>query len=275
MTKPSLFHIGNGKGVLLPGKSVEVIVTHTQHEVAQFEEKLVVHTDLVNKPYHVIVRGQCEETLLRPEDFCMMNMGICPVLEQTTRELTFTNHGMFPLQYQIKNSYPLKVSPTQGNVLGKQTGVVQVTWAPSGGYELRTQIQLITNIGTFQIVVRAKAMLPELFISTSYIDFGVCATNFTYTESILLENRGKVPLKCIIPPCKDASFLTSISSILLHPKDTVTINVLFTPLIIGKASSSILVECKGVHYKEVVVVGMGGTMRLDIQPKNIHLGTTS
>jgi hypothetical protein len=69
---------------------------------------------------------------------------------------------------------------------------------------LRTQIQLVTNVGSFQIVVRAKSMFPELFISTSYIDFGVCALGFTYTETVTLENKGKVPLKCTIPACKDA-----------------------------------------------------------------------
>lgn len=271
-TKPSMFHIVPFKGILHPGKSTDIVITHTQHEVAQFEEKLIVKTDLVDRPYSVIVKGQCEETVLFPDDFCLMNMGICPVLEVTTKELSFTNHGMFPLEYQIKNSYPLKVTPTQGTVLGKQTGTVLISWNPSGGYELRTQIQLITNIGTYQIVVRAKAMFPELYVSTSYVDFGVCASGFTYTEALIIENRGKVPLKFVIPPCKDASFLTSISSSVLQPKDVTSVNILFTPILAGKISSSIIIECRGIHYKEVIVVGMGGTMKLDLQPCSLFLG---
>jgi hypothetical protein len=119
-TKPSIFSITPFKGLLLPGKSTEFTVTHIQHEVHQFNEKLMVTTDLVNKPYFLKVIGQCEETVLHPDEFCIMNLGICPVLEHTSKELIFTNYGMFPLDFQIKNTYPLKVTPTEGIVNGKE-----------------------------------------------------------------------------------------------------------------------------------------------------------
>ncbi|KAI8912727.1 hypothetical protein EDD86DRAFT_274387 [Gorgonomyces haynaldii] len=272
VSKPSIFQINPPKGLLLPGKTVEVKVTHVQHEVAQFEEKLVVKTDLVDRNYIIQVKGRCEETVLHPEEFCLMNIGVCPVLETTTKPLTFVNHGMFPLTYNIKSTYPLKVHPSQGSVEGKQTGVLNVSWNPSGGYELRTQLTMETNIGSYSVVIRGKSMFPELQLSTTYLDFGVCGCGFTYPQTVEIENRGKVPLRFSIPPCKDPSFMTDVVSGTLAPKETTKIQVLFTPTQLAKASSSILIECKGIHYKEIIVVGVGGQVNLDPHPKAIMLG---
>lgn len=272
MTKPPLFSISPAKSFLLPGKSIAVKVTYVQHEVAQFEERLIIKSDLHDKVNHMVIRGQCEETVLIADEFCMMNMGICPVLEQTTRPLLFTNHGNFPLTYQIKNSYPLKVSPTSGTVLGKETSAVQVSWSPSGGYELRTQIQMLTNIGQFQVVVRAKAMFPELALSSTYVDFGVCALGHPYRHLIKLDNNGKVPLRYNIPACKETSFVTTVNSGNLAPKESISFEIVFTPGQMGKITGSIILECRGIHYKEIILVGVGGMMQLDINPSFISLG---
>jgi hypothetical protein len=44
-------------------------------------------------------------------------------------------------------------------------------------------------------------------------------------------------------------------------------------MVIGKNASCVIVECRGIHHKEIVVHGMGGNMGFDIQPRNINLGT--
>ncbi|KAJ3403394.1 hypothetical protein HDV05_007833, partial [Chytridiales sp. JEL 0842] len=102
-TKPSMFHFGNAKGLLHPGKSADVTITYIRHEVCQLQEKLVVRSDLIDTYYYVKVKGQSEEALLKSEEFSMLSMGICPVLEPTTKELKFTNYGRYPLQYSIKS----------------------------------------------------------------------------------------------------------------------------------------------------------------------------
>lgn len=270
LTKPAVFHISPHKGLLLPGKSIDVTVTHILHEVSQFNEKLHIRSDLVNRLYSVLVKGNCEETILN-SDFTNMNMGPCPILETTTKQLSFTNHGNFPCDFQMKSFYPLKVTPVNGVVLGHETGTVNVLWNPSGSYELRSQIQMITNIGNFVITVRGKAMLPDLTVSANYLDFGVCAIGYTYSETIQLENRGKVPLRFSIPSAKDPSFVSSIKSGVLQPKELVTMSVLFTPTIVGKVTSSMFVECKGVQTKEIGMNGMGGSKKLKIDPKSLIL----
>ncbi|KAI9346790.1 hypothetical protein DFJ73DRAFT_466369 [Zopfochytrium polystomum] len=270
--RPSLFHIVGSKGLLHPGKSAEVTVTHIRHEVCQFTEKLIVRSDLVDKFYTIAVKGQCEEALLKPNEFALLNMGICPVLEPTTRPLSFTNFGRFPLEFSIKAAYPLKVAPLFGMVGGGQTTYVNVSWNPSGGYELRTQLTLVTNIGNYNVTIRGKAAFPELAVKNMYLDFGVCAVNHTYVEKFGMTNKGKVPLRFNIPTFREPSYSISTCQGLLDVKESMDLDVCFRPNGIGRFSSSFIIECKGVSYKEIVVAGIGGQMQLDISPPVIILG---
>ncbi|KAJ3193441.1 hypothetical protein HK101_004834 [Irineochytrium annulatum] len=272
MAKPSLFQIANAKNNLLPGRSAEVSVTHIKHEVCQFMERLIVRSDLIDKFYYIRVKGQCEEALLKPEEFSILSLGICPVLESTTKTLSFTNYGRYPLEFSIKSAYPLKVTPTFGVVAGGEHSVVSVTWYPSGGYELRTQLTIVTNIGNFNVIVRGKAAFPELSIRNMYIDFGVCAVSHTYTERFTLTNKGRVPLHFNIPPLREPCYTVSTSQGYLLVNQNTEIDVNFRPSSIGRFVNSFIVECKGINYKEIVLEGIGGQMKLDIVPSKADIG---
>ncbi|KAI8896807.1 hypothetical protein BC833DRAFT_629307 [Globomyces pollinis-pini] len=271
IVKPSRFSIEPAKGILFPKKSIDIKINHIRHEVAEFEEKLAIKTDLVNKIYFIKVSGQCEETVLHPDEFSLVSMGVCPVLEPTTKPILFKNYGKFPLTFEVQSAYPLKVSPTSGEVLGNKTGTIYVTWSPSGGYELRTQLIINTNIGKFQVLARGKSLFPEMFVSTLFMDFGVCALGHSYHQSVRVENRGKVKLHFTIPACKESSYLASVSHGVLEPKESTSVDVLFLPKTIGKIPASLIIDCKGIHYKEIVLVGMGGILEMDISPKTIDL----
>ncbi|KAJ3172958.1 hypothetical protein HDU88_004416 [Geranomyces variabilis] len=270
--RPSMFTIGHSKGILQPGRTVSVTITHIKHEVAQFAERLVVRTDLIDKLYYITVKGQCEEALLRAEEFNVCNMGVCPVLENTTKPISLTNYGRFPLEFNVKSSYPLKVAPSSGTIVGGEESTFNVTWNPSGGYELRTHIAMVTNIGTFNIQVRGKAAFPELVIKNMYLDFGVCAVGHMYKEVFTLTNKGKVPVHFSIPPSREASYTVGTTAGTLDMKESMDIEAFFKPASTGKFAHTFLVECKGINYKEVVVVGIGGAMKLEFSPPALDLG---
>lgn len=272
--KPSMFHISQPRGNLLPGKSVEVPIVHVRHEIEEFEHKLIVKTDLINKIYNIKTRGQCEQTVIHHEEFSMLNLGTCPVLESSSKPLSFKNYGKFPLSYNIKANYPLKVVPPVGTVEGDQTETVLVTWSPSGAYELRGQIVMETNIGNFNINIRGKAIFPDLSVDNMYIDFGICAVDHVYKRKIVVENHGKVSSKFVIPDSKDPSFWVSQKTGVLQPKETSEIEIFFKPNAIQRFMSSILVECRGIHYKEIATIGVGGVHKLEIIPSCIDLGKT-
>jgi hypothetical protein len=58
----------------------------------------------------------------------------------------------------------------------------------------------------------------------------------------------------------------------LDVKESTEIDVVFKPNSTGRFANSFIVECKGVSYKEIVVVGIGGQMKLEISPKSVDLG---
>ncbi|KAJ3232284.1 hypothetical protein HDU81_003073 [Chytriomyces hyalinus] len=270
--RPSMFQMTGSKGLLLPGKSAEVTITHVKHAVCQFIEKLVIRSDLIDNFYYVQVKGQCEESLLKPDEFSLLNLGTCPVLDVTTKLLRFKNYGRFPLDFNIKSTYPLKVTPLSGHVPGGEWAEAWVSWNPSGGYELRTQLTLATNIGNYNVIVRGKAAFPELLIKNVYLDFGVCGVGYPYTEKLVMVNKGKVPLHFNIPPMREVSYSVSQPTGYLDLKESVELDVIFKPSGIGRFAHSFIVECKGVSYKEVVVVGIGGNVKLDIAPQAVDLG---
>jgi hypothetical protein len=270
-SKPNLFTVEPRKGLLLPKKSVDIKVTYTRHEVGTFHQKLAFKTDVVQKVYYLNVTGQSEETVLRPDEFSLLNMGVCPVLEPTTRALSFTNYGVFPMSFNIPSVYPLKVSPMEGIVPGGETGTVYLTWNPSGGYELRTQLTMTTNIGKFPILVRGRSAFPEVHLSSNYIDFGICAVANTYHRNFRIENKGKVKLHYHIPNPKESSYVISLVSGMIEPKNHVTVDILFTPRTTGKINTTLIVECKGIHYKEVSLVGLGGKLDSVIEPSVLDL----
>jgi hypothetical protein len=105
-----------------------------------------------------------------------------------------------------------------------------------------------------------------------YLDFGVCAVGHSYQQSVRVENRGKVPLKFTIADPKEASFTISTGFALLEPKESAVVNVLFNPATINRFMSSLLVECKGIHYKEVALVGVGGSLKFEVIPTAMNIG---
>ncbi|KAJ3338988.1 hypothetical protein HDU93_008811 [Gonapodya sp. JEL0774] len=270
--RPSRFHITNFKGLLLPRKHSDLTITTVCYEVGSFRERLVLKTDLVNRPFTLYAHGQCEEALLKHNEFNFLNLGLCPVSDATSKILTWRNYGRFPLTWSMKFAYPVKVQPANGITLGGETSTCQVSWTPSGAYELRSAISLATNIGTFSVSVRGKALFPEIGIRSVFIDFGVCAIGTTYTETISITNKGKVPLAWQIPSPKDHYTLSKSEGSML-PRENEDIKVSFTPPSFGKFTSSLLVECKGINYKEIALLGVGGRMNLDIAPTTVSLVT--
>ncbi|KAJ3226712.1 hypothetical protein HK099_004322 [Clydaea vesicula] len=273
--KPSMFSISNNKGILGPGKFVDVGVTFIRHEVCDFKESIVVKTDLINKTYSITVVGQCEEAVIHADEITFVSMGICPVLDPTTHILNLKNYGKFPLSFTIKSAYPLKCSPVSGVVAGDDTKPLMITWTPSGAYELRTQITLVSNIGNINITVRGKSNFPELAVRSSQVDYGVCAVGFSYKEVVTLINKGRVPLQFSIVPPREIAFATSKVSAVLAPKQETDVKVSFTPTATGRYTTGLVIECRGINYKEVVLTGIGANMKFDIIPQAIDLGRCS
>jgi hypothetical protein len=269
-SKPHSFMLTNPKGMVLTGRDVLIGLTYIASRIGSFCENLVIKTELQSAQLGVKLVGQCEESIVKPEEFHTLNMGTCPVFETSSKTLTLRNYGKFALSYQIKSVYPIKIAQPNGEVPGESANEILVHWNPSGGYELRTQLIVVTNIGTFQVTVRGKATFPELVLKENYFDFGVCAVGHAYSQNLELFNKGKVPLHWSIPNIRD-SYTVSVSQGTLGPKEVKIISIVFRPMSVGRYGSSFIIESKGLNFKEVALVGIGGIMAVDI-PTDIDLG---
>jgi hypothetical protein len=148
-------------------------VKHIRNDVSQFIENLIITTDLIDYARTVEIRGHSEESILRPEEFSTVNMGVCPVLDVSVSKLKFNNYGKYPVTFEVKASYPLKVNPMSGTVPELGQGEISIMWNPSGAYELKSQLTMVTNIGSYIINVRGKSTFPDLRLLKSHIDFGM------------------------------------------------------------------------------------------------------
>jgi hypothetical protein len=273
--KPSRFIIEPFKGLIMSQETREITLRHIRHDVATFKETICVTTDLVDYLKNIEIRGQSEEAILHPDEFSSVNMGICPVMDISTYKLKFKNYGRYPIDYEFKSSYPLRVNPTTGRIKGFETGEVCILWNPSGAYELKSQVNMVTNIGVYNISVRGKSTFPELHIAKNHMDFGVCAIGHTYTQLVRISNQGKVPLAFNIPIPPLSVYSVTERSGTLVPKAIKDIQINFIPAALEKYNTNILVECKRISVKEITLVGAGGTLKWDVQPSTVYLGIIS
>jgi hypothetical protein len=264
LIKPSRFLLENYKGLLEPGKTVELKIRHIRHDVYSFTETLSVKTDLIDEVDYITVKGHCEEAVLIPTEFTHLNMGICPISDTSMKTLKIKNHGRFPIDFEMKASYPLKVSPASGSINGGDIGNINVIWMPSGAYELRSQLNMETNIGNYAVLVKGRSVAPELHILNDLVDFGVCAVNQVHKKNVQITNKGKVSLRYMVPAPKEAAYTIPDPHGILEPKESRELVVLFHPKEMNKYMCNLIFECKGVAYKEATAIGIGGLLEMSL-----------
>lgn len=259
----------NSKGSLLPGANpTEISVSFVQQVVKLIDENLTIKTDLHNSNYLVNVKGRSEEALLHLEEFQQQTFGMCPILKAASLTFSIRNYGHFPLTFDAKYSYPIKLQPTSGIIKDMNSLEFYATWVPQGAFDLRSVVQLITNIGNFDIIIRGKSLIPDLKIQTSLIHFGYCGMGYEYVEYIVFLNSGKVPLSWHIPDIPEGfSFDRSKGDLL--PKEETKVGVKFIPTEVGKKSASLSIECRGTPCKEISLDAICGTFGMTLGPLDL------
>lgn len=269
----SLIRLSITKGIIYSGATTDIRVSLINSEVGKVDAKLFIYTDLLTDKYCISIIGVCEESILNPEEFKLIDMGINPTNSQVIKQLTLRNYGKFPLTYRISYSYPIKISRNSGVIDGKDEHIINVIWIPNSSYDLRSTLNMKTNIGVYNILVRGKSAFPEISISKLYIDFGVKAIGLVHKESIELFNNGIVPLKWTAYQSRTNHFYKiSQESGSLGIKEKTVLDVFFKPTVNTKFTSSYIIECKGRTYKEINMVGIGGLISIDLTPKEFNIG---
>eukprot|EP01135_Chromosphaera_perkinsii_P004122 Nk52_evm29s270 gene=Nk52_evmTU29s270 len=263
--RPHPFKIKPSEGIAEPGAKIAVELTYIYSVMGPINETIFLNNEDTSPPLRIPIKGHCEESKVKPEEFREIHMGDCGVMEVSAKQFTVTNYGKYPLSYDLKFGYPIKVSPQGGQIDGNSSSVFTVQWCPSGSYEVRSVIKMETeSIGNFDILVKGRAAFPEFIIQNSLLDFGVCAVNYPTTKSFTIVNRGKVTANWTIPSIRDGYFLSAAEGSILA-KGSQTIDVVFVPTTTDKYFGNFIVEARG-HYKELSVIGIGGVLALRVHP---------
>jgi hypothetical protein len=93
--------------------------------------------------------------------------------------------------------------------------------------------------------------------------------------TFFLTARGKVTLYYSIAPPRESCYIITKCSGSLAPKEERDIKVGFLPVTIGRFSAGVLIECRGISFKEVFFTGIGAMMKLDVTPEVVNLGRCS
>lgn len=251
--------------------STNVSSLDSRAEVHQIHDRLTVKTDLVDKIFSLGITGQAEEAAVKLEEFSAVNLGVCPAMETTTKSFKIANYGRFPLSVEAQAAYPIKIHPPTITVNGGEDEDLHVSWFPSGAYELRSIVKLLTNIGPLDVTVRGKALLPELVLRNNTIDFGVCAVGHSYDSKVAIFNKGKVPLHWNLPATRDGfSFAKDHGIVESGASEDLIIR--FSPTALGRKMTTFLLECRGLNFKELHLSGVGGTASLEVMPDVLDFG---
>jgi len=264
------FRLSRWQGALQPEQQVDIVAHFLENDEVMnlFSEELVVETDLVGSMYFINLCGHCDFSTLDSQEFSNIKLGYCIVEEIATKVVEIQNYGGYPAELQFRPAYPIKVFPKSLTIPGNEKGSVTVQWKPKGGYELKSTVKVITNIGTYDMTVQGVGVYPRFRLLGSRIDFGICGPGHVYERQFQIVNTGKVPLEWTIPSIASGYKITPNSGS-LSPKEEVSVQVAFEPLDIGRYPGDLIVESRG-QYKIVNCSGMGGKFQIDIDNSQIE-----
>jgi hypothetical protein len=186
------YALSRWEGRISSSNEVDIIIKATCADIGAWSEELCLESNLLGLRYFIRVQGDCQQAIARPTDFEMLTFGDCAVGELCRQTMTLHNDGGFPLEFTVRASYPLRITPRTGFVEPLSSLPLVVSWQPGGSFELVSSIDCMTNSGAYAVQVRGAGVLPKFILKESVIDFGACATGTQYQRSFLIVNKGLV-----------------------------------------------------------------------------------
>jgi hypothetical protein len=236
-----------------------------------FEEVFNVEGEVLGDIHQIVVRGHRDCAMIDPECLKSVAFGKCLIGDSASRTFTLSNIGGYPLGYELKATYPLKVEPCEGQLGGHATSDVNILWRPMGPYEMHSVVKLVTSAGTtYDLHIRGEGVFPTFNVNTMHIDFGVCAVGYEYRENFEIINNGTVNVQWSVPTIS-AGFRLSLDRGLIRPGHRQKLKLFFKPCDIGSFQATFMVESRG-RYRVMSAVGVGGRLALSLESNVVDFG---
>ncbi|KAL6613682.1 hypothetical protein LY90DRAFT_678290 [Neocallimastix californiae] len=261
-------------GFIRPNETLAIKMSYvnTNKFYGQFCEAFDLLSDRLNfsVPFNVI--GDCNRAIIHPNEINSIDMGLCPIYEFTKKSIMLKNYGKFPLSFKIKVSYPIQCNILSGKLNGNESQAIKFSWMPTGAFVLHSTATILSNAGNYSISLVGKGTLPKVDISSTKIDFGICAINCKYEKILTIHNIGPVKFKWNIQQ-QNQDFILSVNEGELQVNQSINIIINFTPKSLKCYQSALNLECRGLANKEIQLVGVGGNMKFYISPRTVDMGT--
>src|SRR6185312_14965020 len=89
------------------------------------------------------VKGDAEEAKIDSNRFRDIDFRECLVGEEARRTMEVENFGGYPFDFDIRTNYPIKVTPSKGQIPGNSKQIFTVSWIPTGGYAMKSTVHVI------------------------------------------------------------------------------------------------------------------------------------
>lgn len=266
------FSLSRWSGSVPPHSSVRLLVKGAFTLLGPFHYELHIQVEGTGQRSTVAVAGVCQEAQLNTGRIQHVQFGNCLVGEEAVREIPIENQGDFQLEYETKAAYPVIATPASGTVPGKNTIFVKLSWIPANRLEIKSLVRIATNAGTVALYCHGRGAYPKMSLSTTSIDFGVCAVHRPYTQSSILKNVGPVVMDWHLAPPNSNSSNTLPSNYTIYPMSgtlqpgqSIPVTVTFIAHRLGPCNGSFTIVAKG-GATDVSVSGIGGNLAITATP---------
>jgi hypothetical protein len=263
------YKLSQWEGRLPPETSCTVRATFCG-SLGKFCENLFIETEKMGFVKFFVCRGHCAAPSMKFDTERTVQYGPCLVGKRAGALVKFRNDGDYVLNGAIIANYPIRANKTEISVSGNGHDSLELTWIPTGCYELKSTVSVETNAGNFLINVRGNGVFPKLKAAPSVLDFGVCAIGHEYAKTLKITNLGECTTRWNIPTMP-SGFQCSAGTGELKSGESDRVEVTFVAANKQARMGSFIIESRG-KYRTVTISGIGGAVSLKCAPGIIHVG---
>ncbi|MBN1292335.1 MAG: choice-of-anchor D domain-containing protein, partial [Candidatus Latescibacteria bacterium] len=262
-----------------PGETIIIRVIYTPLNAENQNATISIKSndlDENNVSVGVTGRGVTPDITLSKTTFSFGNI---EAGTEITDSFTITNDGSFILEiYSIlSDNDVVTVSPESVSIEPGSNATVTVTVKPTGRGIQNAEITLISNDldeNNVTVYVTGTGISPEITISAALIEIGSVKIGSNNTGSFNIVNDGTSDLIVDRILSSNDTFTVNPESATIHPGNSRTITVIFSPKVNGGQNAQIKITSNDLDESaiNVEVYGTGVSSEITVSPTSIDFG---
>jgi Abnormal spindle-like microcephaly-assoc'd, ASPM-SPD-2-Hydin len=210
----------------------------------------------------------------------ILDFGSLPLNSNKTLQLSIRNDSSVPLeifsfsfndsQFSCNKTVPFTIAANSQFsipvvvhtiVIGSTTAAMLIT---SNDY----------NFPTVSVELNVTSLTADIFVIPSNLDFESCAIGSTIQKTIKISNNGQADLNLTIVT-SNIEFSSNVSSLIIHPSQSLQIYITFSPGSIGEKTSTITLQSNDPDSSIITILcsGTGASPKIVLPVENLSFGS--